>query len=546
MKRLFCICICIVTLVTAKLFSQSHTTVPLDDPIYHLLDIAYIRGALPKASAVRPYTASTVAGQIDLLRSHGTLFSNDERAILDVMYGRYNTAPKPFRFDLGLDSNIRTDLLDSADYHLFSAYNFVFSGDITDKMSYRFFVAPTLDRVNSSAFAPFTFTKLWDFTHISTETGGHLSGDTDMLGVSQAYYPELAFTMFDDRVSLRWAKIRHNWGVGESSLQLSGSANPFDAIEGSFDIVPWLNFVFLSGSLANYREKNTSQSMISTKMVEFFLADWLYLSLYDSVIWGKRFELVYLNPFSVGVLAQGVVGDLDNVFTGGTLSFKLSPYFLAYFSIFMDDYRIADFKPFTNPFWKFALYGGIKAPVPYLPFTLFTFQYTKVEPWMYTHYPQTLPFLTEPTDISYVHSGENLGHYLPPNSDEFLFKLKSTPFHFLTALLQYQIIRHGDGDIALGQVEGDIEKSQRMDLPGFSEDGIPRKDFLNDGIYELIHIVTLGCDIAIDLGIVTLSFGPEYSFVSAKNFNNIEGNDTVKQILGFSLTGAFNVFTYGG
>jgi len=190
--------------------------------------------------------------------------------------------------------------------------------------------------------------------------------------------------------------------------------------------------------------------------------------------------------------------------------------------------------------------------VPYLPFTLFTFQYTKIEPWMYTHYPQAYQFVVlpgpvrypiEPTDISYVHSGENLGYYLPPNSDEFLFKLKSMPLEFLSALLKYQYIRHGDGPV--GQVEGDIAKSQRMDLPGFSEDDIPRKDFLHDSIYEYIHILTLGADVDLDLGIFHLRFGPEYSLVSAKNFENIEGNDTVKHILGFSLAGSFNAFTYG-
>lgn len=544
MRRYFFVAISLLLFPLTGIHSQTHLTIPLDDPVYHILDIAHIRGALPRLSSVRPFTQTAVIEHLRLIQSQGHLFTESERAILDSFYSAYTPLPKPLRFDLGLDSDIRTDLVNAADYHLFSAYNFVFFGDISPLFSFRFLVAPTIDRVNSDAFAPYSFTKFWDFKHVGTESGEQIIGDFDELAIAQAYYPELSFSAFDDRLSIKWSKTRRNWGLGISSLQLTGTANPFEAIEGSLDITEWLKYTFLTGSLGDFSNKKTSQAMISTKRVEFFITKWLYLALYDSVIWGKRLELNYLNPFSVAVLAQGVTGDLDNIFTGGSLSFRFAPYFQAYFSIFMDDYRIDEFQPFEHPLWKFALYGGVKAPIPFLPLTLLTIQYTKVEPWMYTHYPQPYPFFSELMDISYVHSGESLGYYLPPNSDEFLVKLKSMPLDFLSAFFMYQYIRHGDGDISLGQVEGDINKPQRTDLPGFTADDLPRKDFLNDSIYEYIHIVTLSADAELDLGIFHLRFGPEYSLVSAENFQNVEGNSVVKHILGFSVQGSFNVLTW--
>ena len=138
MKRFLCAAACLACIIVAQIFPQSHITVPVDDRIYHILDIAYIRGALPKLSAVRPYTRSIVADQMRLIQSSTTFFSNEEQKIINAIYGKYIPLQKPFIFDLGLDSDIRTDLVSAAYYHLYSAYNFDFTGDISKKMSYKF------------------------------------------------------------------------------------------------------------------------------------------------------------------------------------------------------------------------------------------------------------------------------------------------------------------------------------------------------------------------------------------------------------------------
>ena len=125
--------------------------------------------------------------------------------------------------------------------------------------------------------------------------------------------------------------------------------------------------------------------------------------------------------------------------------------------------------------------------------------------------------------------GKNLGYYLPPNSDEFLFQIEGQPLPGWHFALGYKHIRHGDGDRRLGQVEGrtnavfenTVDKVQIADeaakdsLKDTKTDegklytGIydpksyfarnktqsdgkrPPKDFLHDGVYEFIHVVTL-------------------------------------------------------
>ncbi len=82
---------------------------------------------------------------------------------------------------------------------------------------------------------------------------------------------------------------------------------------------------------------------------------------------------------------------------------------------------------FRDPALQFGLQGGVQWVIPKLPFTIASFQYTKIEPYTYSHYPQQYPFFDKDYyfDINWTNDGENLGYHLPPNSDEFLIKIES-------------------------------------------------------------------------------------------------------------------------
>ena len=94
-------------------------------------------------------------------------------------------------------------------------------------------------------------------------------------------------------------------------------------------------------------------------------------------------------------------------------------------------------------------------------------------------------------DTSYTQDGENLGYYLPPNSDEFLAKIEAMPAPGWRASLQYSFVRHGDNSdahYAAGDplIYGDVSKW--MDYSKLSS---YNKDFLRDGIYDYNHIAKL-------------------------------------------------------
>jgi hypothetical protein len=135
----------------------------------------------------------------------------------------------------------------------------------------------------------------------------------------------------------------------------------------------------------------------------------------------------------------------------------------------------------------YAFQLGATARFIWLPFGSVTLSYTKNEPYNYTHQRISVPWYGKlPMETNYVSNGKSLGHYIPPNSDEILFRLDSIPTPRSLARLQYQLIRHGAdyGDRAVG---GSSLMSE-LDPKGRSTKLNLRKYFLHDGAYQWTHI----------------------------------------------------------
>ena len=95
----------------------------------------------------------------------------------------------------------------------------------------------------------------------------------------------------------------------------------------------------------------------------------------------------------------------------------------------------------------FAYQGGVKLDLPWLPFASLTAQYTKIEPFVYTHPPTWNSDTRLRVNTNYTNDGENLGYHLKPNSDELLLKLDTRLAADWRADFQYSFIRHGDNPI---------------------------------------------------------------------------------------------------
>lgn len=456
-----------------------------------------------------------------------------------------NPDSSPLYLDTSLSTQYRTNLSSSSPSDLSNTLTSTLGGSIGPALSYSFSLGLSLDRINPNAFPPYTFTKQSDGFHFwpwaPDGESKYSDGVNDHLNFGFSIAPEVTARLLEDRLVVRWAKLRRDWGVGEGSLLLSPTARPFDGIDIYADLAPGVEFFYVTGSLGDWRNKTAEQKMLTAHKIRYSPFPWLSAAFGEAVIWGKRLELSYLNPLMSYFLAQNIsTGDMDNIAYIGDLVITPVPYLSWYFSFFLDEIETDRFSEFFRfPKNQYAFYTGLRVPLDSeeigleIPGGEFLFQYTKLEPYVYTHYPQPYPFFNEPVNVSFTHDGENLGYPLPPNSDEFLVKLSASPRPDVSLTAKYLYIRHGTGRHEDGQIEGDIDVW--LDYSNLAE--YPDKHFLHDGVYELIHSATISGVWKPERFPLTLS--AEYSFVHGTNYGNIPGSTRTKHLVGIGASYSF-------
>jgi hypothetical protein len=561
----------LILLPVAILSAQAHLSVDLQDPVYQLLEVAELRGALGTLSAVQPYSRNQVIALLEQLWEDREELSEGEQAVLMATRQRFEEERDGLRYGnlayrpdgeavravaAGVDvqANPRLNVNSVEDWYLDSVFRPYLRGDLGPWLSYLGIVGFTFDRVASEevdsqdeawtpAFAPYGFTKQWDARHISFGADRYGNGYGDYPTISYDLETEIATDLLQGDLRLGFARQRREWGIGDGSLVLGGSARPFIGAELHAELAPWAAGHFILGSLSDWRgEKEATpdrsfQRMLALQRLELFPFPWLYLSATGTVLGAKRFELLYMAPLIFGVLAQDLMANVDNVGVSVDAAFTIAPIGKAYFSFYADEMEFTSLHNlFSRPRNMFALQGGLKLRVPWLPFTSATLQYTKIEPFTYAHYPTDYPEYMLPVDTAYTHDGENLAYHLWPNSDEFLVKLASVPYPNVRAGLEYRLIRHGDNpnkapgtDYILGRPDGWLVYS--------IINTITDKDFLHDGLYDFNHIVTLSGDYSIPNTPVTvgLSYTFSYTFWDTNASGELYPGDIVRNIIGLNV-----------
>jgi hypothetical protein len=290
--------------------------------------------------------------------------------------------------------------------------------------------------------------------------------------------------------------------MGSGSLALSSTARPFMGLEFQFRPSDLFALSHLVGSLGNWEKGGvdrdptgtavTPQKMFAIQRLELFPFPWLTLSANGTMIGAKRMELGYLSPMMFAVEYQVTMSDIDNMALQADAQVLIKKLGKFYASFFIDEMELSGPEEwFTRPRNMFAYQGGAKFNLSVLPFGMLTAQYTKIEPFVYAHYPTWTNDSRLKVDTTYTHDGENLGYHLPPNSDELLVRLEARPAPGLRLSLQYNRIRHGDNDPATGKtfltdykIYGDVDKYQNYsNLKDY-----PDKVFLKDGVYDYNHL----------------------------------------------------------
>jgi hypothetical protein len=531
MKRAVILCICAIFFCitsTGLLFGGNYSSVPLTSPIYALIDQAQITGAVQHVPSVKPYTESKV---IELLNEmlHGSILTSREKRVAKSYLDSFDPVGNVLQdgylsfgeIPLTADMGIRLETLSSADFagleYLAQTnyFNFFMDGDIGTSISYAFDMAFALNLLQIEAFPAYTYSVDWDgYTYDPSSLGG--GGNVDQF-YSFAFRsrPEISAGFFDDKVTMNFGRHRREWGLGSDSLVLSGSGRPIVAFETTLQLTDWMSYSYLVGTLENSGNSTTAsqlQSMTAMKMVEIRPLDWIYLAVHEGVVFPKRFELGYLNPLIFSSLYQGQIGDFDNIMGGATLGVSLPGWAEAWTTLYVDELKpksISDFFDYVRNFYSFQ--AGVQAAIPSVPFGLLTLQYTKIEPFTYTHPAIEVPWINPVGSISpsvvyesFVSGGEGLSTKLDPNSDELLIRINTSPMEHLSLHGGYQLIRHGEFggsyDEPLQAYSGPNMLPEGMDDIYEEVWGVEpppnladlRKAFLRDGDYEWYNIFSVG------------------------------------------------------
>ncbi len=290
--------------------------------------------------------------------------------------------------------------------------------------------------------------------------------------------------------------INSSMAVGSSDIYLNaglmrGSWGPFHSdgvIVGSQAIHSGqLNFVIRKPqwtlNVSQYSLAATDASRtewqpdkyLSVHSIDVHPFDWFSISLVEGVVYGGRFETLYLLPLSPYMISQAMTGFSDNSWLGGMFSVKPLPGMRIDGVLWADDLSFNDMVRFNfDTKWRLAGQAGMSyAPRKSGIFTRAAFDYTMVTPYNYSHRTGTDNTFDTVNYQNYTHGDYNFGASLDPNSDRFQLKMKLRPLEKVDVDLIGRMVRHGNINESLDWRDKDFFRVLNYLLyeDGFKTDG---------------------------------------------------------------------------
>ena len=569
MKKLI-LSVVVSLFAAASLAAQTHTAVPLDDPIYTVIEQAQLKGLCPVLSEAKPYSqykikeiintilsaeaelpwAALTAAERAILQQALASFENEEgwSWLKGETYRQHTTKSGiTMTFNAGVswqsEASVSYEFQDkdfvwgtdnwglafvSGDMGPAFSWNFSAGGGLmrspreylgTAYPFYEGFENGDIDLLRKDqnvpyevyseplAFFPYTYQKHWDGSIFKGDSLGSSGFFEWPQGIAFGYQMngEMAVSFLDNAIFVRAGRLQRDWASGTtgSSLVLNAAARPFFGVEATFEPFSWLRMSALTGILEYYNTKGISvssatfQNAFAIGMAEANYKNFVHFSFGSSAVFPKRFELGYSFPLLSRFFYQNNVGDFDNLAMFATLILQYPGIGKLWGSAYVDEMDLTSPEFFNQDRNMFAVQVGASAalPIPKLAFSNFTLQYTKIEPYVYTHQLVKTPWYEAWMEESYTNNGVSLGYYLPPNSDELKVRFESSVlgegvirFH-----AQYQMVRHG-AEYGSRAVDGSGLNAY-LDTTGRNDkEGKPMlwKHFLHDGAYQWQHIFKIG------------------------------------------------------
>ena len=511
--------------------------VPLTNPVYQLLDYFETKGDLGFLPQAKPYTKVVIAELLIKLSAKENLTDREKRLVqqqlADIMQDSnslkiYKQATENTYSVVGFsaETSVHSGIGDKGTWSTSLVGEPFLSGDLGKHLTFTAGMGLAVERLSPDIFYQsytrnkqvvfpyetvgysylpyqFNFDTMWAHVLASGTSGEGKPVKKDVTA-GMIYHTELNGSWFDGAVQMSINNQRRAWGHDQNNLVLSSTARRFPGIELKIQPAKWIRYSYVMGSLFSYASQDSNyrrqiygydlgevQKNFTYHLLEFIPTRWLQISAGGGNIWSKRFELAYMVPFVMPHFTQIDVGDHDNLSMNFDAALLIPAVGKVWGSFFVDEISFTQTKNMLkkprNRYawqlgWKSNLLSGI------IPGTTSTLKYTRLTPYVYTHYPET-NFNTfganRALDMTYTHDEFNLGFYLPPNSAELNWKLVNVAVSDLVLSLDNRLIIHGTNDLAstnVYQIYGDVYKYQLRTVT--EVDKYPLLNFTKDGIYD--------------------------------------------------------------
>ena len=507
--------------------------IPLTNSVYQVIEYFEAKGYIGFIPEAKPYTKGYICELLLNLSHHENLSDREggivQRSLNDLLqdsngltFYRQKSGNTFVQSGLNAEVTARSGLGNHGTWSASMVGEPYLAGDLGEHFTYQGSMGLALERLSPDLFfqsytrdhqvifpnqsqgysyLPYQFNFNTMSAHVLTKGNqGEGSPVRDSPSAGMIYRTELNGSWFDGVVQFSINNQQRAWGFDQENLVLSSTARRFPGFELKIHPSRWIRYSFLTGSLFSYFSQSSDykkeiygydigqvQKNFTYHLLEFIPGKWVQISAGGGNIWSKRLELAYMIPFVLPHFTQIDVGDHDNTTMNFEVATQIPRIGKLWFSFFVDEFNFRSSGPLLKmPENRYAWQVGWKTTLlsSIIPATTSVLKYTRVTPFTYTHYPDSIfnTFGGRPNDMSYTHDGFNLGLYLPPNSAELSWKLVNMAIPDLVLSMNNRLIIHGTNDLKSSDVYriyGDVNRFLVGDVSGY-----PAMNFMKDGIYD--------------------------------------------------------------
>ncbi|MCL2480405.1 MAG: capsule assembly Wzi family protein, partial [Spirochaetaceae bacterium] len=468
-KRIILLAVIILfILLNTNVFAQTMKQVVYDDPVYFFLDKAYAKKWIFYLPTSKPYTEKKVyamlnealstfkvspekfsSRDIDDLLFYMDRIAGDKFSLLNLNEATFsasaNAAPH-VDFNMALDTPSDTATVLGADLII----------DLT--LADAFYLGLKADQYliletwENSPYRKFHNSHYPDFNMYTYNLTKGIKGFNN-LGDRPAFDEgEDGDTEFSIRmnqlnqmtIDLNLATVSFGrnsfmWGPSQFSNNiLSNTSKPYEYFSLDIPFGEKIYFTWMTGFLRDrmpLQSEEDGRKLITAHKFEFQIKEWLMFSIYEAVVYSPKFELAYLNPFSLYYISEVTQGDYDNKFGGFDFIFRFAPATI-YLSIGFDDW---DFGELFNPSYYHNILLTTLGVRHYdlIQGLTITLEATYLNHWAYTHASAN----------TLTHYDANLGSVLEPNSYIIYLDFKYDYSLKSTYGVSFWLTQHGYGSI---------------------------------------------------------------------------------------------------